>query len=260
MSHVASDHKPTSETTPDVLFPGHDGLRPPKSDALVGVTLELFDGGHPPVSMTFDRDTVNWTSTPDPDVAYPVGSAGYEAIELPSGLIGAQIDHLVSGTSSFAVFDLDGSRAIVNRTRILSGTTKVAERTDVIQYGIGRALKDRFPATDELVGKRIEWRYSDSHLFEHLYLEPNLYAWHGIRGPEAGMGSAEPSVTHKLGDGLYLFSWSEQAIVFNGALVIDVGDTITSAGRLLQWDIDAEETRTIIVGAHGRLLNETVHG
>ena len=117
---------------------------------------------------------------------------------------------------------------------MIRGTSSVAERTEVFEAGIGRPIPASFPKTAELVGKRIHWSYGGTHKFEHIYIEPELYCWHGIKGPEANMGAVEPTTVRKIADNLYLFSWCDRAIPFNGALVIDLIDTPSSAGRPLR--------------------------
>ena len=259
MSTLAADHRRNDTMTPDALFPGHDGLRPDAVDSLAGRTLELHFTGRAPLTCSFGEQQVDWSASPEPNVAFPVGTATYEAILTGGGLLAASVLHSESESSSLYVFDFVRDRVLVVQTRILAGTAGVAEKTVILEAGIGGPLTAPFEPTEELVGKRLYWQYSDTHRFEHLYVEPQLYVWHGIEGPEKGMGGAEPSMTRKIDDSLYLFTWSDQSTAFNGAIVIDLADTPNSAGRIVQWDPARQALRALVVGAVGQVLNTTTY-
>lgn len=257
MSQIATNYKRVDTVTPEKLFPGHDALRADATLSLMGTTQVLHFVDRPPVSLVFDRDIVRWDSAPAPNVAYPMGVASYEAIEVQQGLLAATINHPESGSNALAIFDLLRQRAIIVHTTMINGTSTVAERSVILEAGIGKQLAESFPPTQELVGKRIHWSYGPTHFFEHIYIEPELYVWHGITGPEAGMGAVEPSSVRKIAEKLYLFTWSDRGTPFNGALVLDLNSTPKSAGRLVGWDADKRSISQIIVGATGVLVNET---
>ncbi|MES0090083.1 MULTISPECIES: MoaF C-terminal domain-containing protein [unclassified Mesorhizobium] len=259
MSQIAENYKRLDTVTPDKLFPGHDALRLDATQSLVGTTQVLHFADRPPLSMSFDEKTVRWTSEPAANVAYPVGEASYEAIEVRQGLLAATINHPQSNSNDMVVFDLAGKRAVIVHSVMMAGTSTVAERSLIIEAGIDGEIGERFEPTKELVGKRIHWTYGPTHFFEHIYIEPELYVWHGIIGPEAGMGAVEPTSVRKIAEKLYLFTWSDRATPFNGALVIDLNAAPKSAGRLVGWDADTRLISQVIVGATGVLVNETMY-
>jgi len=257
VSQIAQNYRPLDSITPAKLFPGHDELRPEAIASLAGTSHILHFEGQAPVTYSFGENTVSWVSDPSPNVAFPVGEARYEAVRTRAGLLAATIDHPEGNTNTFAVFDLAGQRVLFVRTTMMRGTSSVAERTELFEAGIGGPIQTPFPKTAELVGKRIHWSYGGTHKFEHIYIEPELYCWHGIKGPEANMGAVEPTTVRKIADNLYLFSWCDRAIPFNGALVIDLIDTPSSAGRLVGWDAEKARISQVIVGATGKLVNVT---
>lgn len=257
MSQIAANYKRLDSITPEKLFPGHDGLRPDAIASLAGTTQVLHFPDRPPVSYSFDAHAVRWTSEAVPNVAFPVGTGTYEAIEVRDGLLAAAIDHPEGNTNTLMIFELAKKRVLAVETTMMAGTTSVAERSRILQAGIGQPIAEPYEQTSELVGKRIHWHYSETHRFEHIYIEPELYVWHGIKGPEANMGAVEPTTVRKIADSTYLFTWSDRAIPFNGALVIDLTSAPKSAGRLVGWDAERRAIRQVIVGATGVLVNET---
>ena len=259
MSQIAENYKRVDTVTPEKLFPGHDALRLDATQQLAGSTQVLYFPGRPPVSYSFEEKTVRWTSEPSANVAYAIGEADYEAIEVQQGLLAATINHPQSNSNDLVIFDLQRKRALVVHTVMVGGTTNVAERSVILEAGIGGDIDEAFEKTTELVGKRIHWSYGPSHFFEHIYIEPELYCWHGITGPEAGMGAVEPTSVRKIAEKLYLFTWSDRGTPFNGALVIDLNARPKSAGRLVGWDPDKRVINQIIVGAIGRVVNETIY-
>ncbi len=257
MSQIAENYKRVDTVTPDKLFPGHDALRLDATRSLIGATLVLHFDDRPAVSYSFGDKTVHWTSEPSANLAYPIGEAAYEAIEVQSGLLAATINHPQSNSNDLIIVDLPRSRALVVHTVMVNGSSTVAERSIIVEAGISGPIAERFEPTTELVGKRIHWSYGPTHFFEHIYIEPELYCWHGITGPEAGMGAVEPTSVRKIAEKLYLFSWSDRGTPFNGALVIDLNGKPKSAGRLVGWDPEKRAISQVIVGATGRLVNET---
>ncbi|MEV5837695.1 MoaF C-terminal domain-containing protein [Nocardia sp. NPDC052112] len=256
-SHT-SGYRPPNDVSMAELFPNHDGLRPAAVDQLASRTIALHWTGGGISTLAFALDTVDIVTTTPGDWTFLDGTLEVEAFPVGQGLIGAVIADPRVQSSYFAVIGAD--HAVVVHTRMASGPTGAAEETRVLQAGVDRPAESELPLSSDLVGKRVYWRYSDTHTFEHLYLEPNRYCWHGLTGPEAGMGGVEPTSAYKIADNLYLFTWSDTSVAFNGTIVIDTtNDEITSKGRLFGWEAAENIGKQIIVGATGRVLNTTDH-
>jgi hypothetical protein len=63
--------------------------------------------------------------------------------------------------------------------------------------------------TRDLIGWRALYRYSPNHLYEHIYLSSERYAWQCLVGEQRGHGDVDLASTWSLGDGLYVFTFRE---------------------------------------------------
>jgi hypothetical protein len=68
------------------------------------------------------------------------------------------------------------------------------------------------------------FRYSPLHLYEHVYLSSERYAWQCLRGEQRGHGDVDLSTLWKFADGLYLFCFRE--------FVIPVADHRRAGGHI----------------------------
>ena len=75
--------------------------------------------------------------------------------------------------------------------------------------------------TDELVGKRVQYVYSQTETYEHIYLSESLYTWQCLRGSERGLADTDRCHYRKIGDELYLFVWREKVIPTLGVVLVD---------------------------------------
>ena len=161
------------------------------------------------MSLSFEDKTVRWTSEPAVNVAYPVGEANYEAIEVRQGLLAATINHPESNSDGRLHVDLISKRAVIVHTVMMSGTSTVAERSVILEAGIGGEIGERFEPTKELVGKRIHWTYGPTHFFEHIYMSRDLYV-SARRHPASGMGAVEPTSVRKIAESFICSPWSDR--------------------------------------------------
>lgn len=255
VSHdVPAAHRAAGDVALTQQFDNHDGYRPEPTDALAGSELTLVPAGSDAtLAVSFGADSLSWGAATGAR-----GAAPYEALAVADDVF-AVAARLGERESVFALLDLPGERVLSIRTRLEDRADGgVAERTAYAQAGIGAPLARPFEPTTDLVGKRILWRYSGTHAFEHIYLNPNSYCWHGVEGPERWIADVDPCRYFDLGDGRYLMSWSETVVPFNGAVVLDLG-AMTSVGRFFGWDTEREEAGQIVVGARGTVLNQTSH-
>ncbi len=89
----------------------------------------------------------------------------------------------------------------------------------------------RHTFTDELVGRAYTWNYGDTLTSMHVYSTPHSYSWTiFMENGALGMQWSSPSQYAKLRDGVYLFSWVEEAcnggqgtIVINTKTMHDAG-------------------------------------
>jgi hypothetical protein len=113
--------------------------------------------------------------------------------------------------------------------------------------------------TDELVGKRIHYVYSQTEEYEHIYLNENLYTWHCLKGVEKGLADTDRCHYYKIGDGLYLFVWREKVVPTLGIVVINL-DRMKTTGKLFGYEgDDFGQLTNAPIGSFATLLNVTRH-
>ena len=116
----------------------------------------------------------------------------------------------------------------------------------------------RHQPTSELVGKRVEYTYSPTERYEHIYLNEDYYTWHCLLGSEKGLGDTDRCHYHKLADDLFLFVWREKIVPTLGVVVVDF-DIMRTVGKIFGYQgSDLDKLANFPVGAHARLLNVTV--
>lgn len=235
------------------LFANHDEFRPPTTDDLVGLELQLHVQDGPRLEIVVEDRTLRWGS----DRILPWGAEGveeYEAVAVRDGLYAVTTARLRENTSALVILDRRAGRVLANLTTFEESDGEVRERTTFLEAGVDGPLREPFSRTTELVGKRVAQRYSTTHAFEHIYLNPNTYAFQGLAGPEAGIAAVDPADYWKLGDELYLLSWHERMRPFNGAVVIDL-TAGHATGRLVGWDERDRRTMQVRTGSTSTLLS-----
>ena len=111
--------------------------------------------------------------------------------------------------------------------------------------------------TAELVGKRVQYAYSQTEAYEHVYLNENLYTWHCLRGSERGLADTDRCHYRKIGDELYLFVWREKIIPTLGVVLVDWRSK-RSNGKLFGYEgSDFRELSTTPIASRATLLNVT---
>jgi hypothetical protein len=147
--------------------------------------------------------------------------------------------------------------------RVAAGRELTSVRASFLHGSIGRPFREGVtrihPATTELVGNRIEYTYSPTERYEHVYLNSGFYTWHCLAGAErtGDVGLADTDRCHhfKLGDKLYLFSWQEKIIPTHGVVIVDL-DAMRTCGKIFGYrGNDFRKLANFPVGARARLLS-----
>jgi hypothetical protein len=148
--------------------------------------------------------------------------------------------------------------------RVVSGKELTGANATFLSGSINEAFDEsktvRHQRTDELIGKRIEYTYSPTERYEHIYLNRGFYTWHCLAGAERkeGVGLADTDRCHyyKLGERLYLFSWQEKIIPTHGVVIVDL-DKMRSTGKIFGYKgNDFGKLTNFPVGARARLLSQ----
>jgi hypothetical protein len=222
----------------DDFAAGIDGNRLPATDSLDGTTLVLTEQGRTPLTLRFaGADQVEWERGD--------GSSGtdwYEAVL-------ARPD-VVFLTLTDRSRPLCACVLVVNRRtgRTLTVSSRIAEepipgRPRVSQLFRPGLLEDMTitgepPApTRDLIGLRALYRYSPNHLYEHVYLSSERYAWQCLVGEQRGHGDVDLATTWGLGDDLYVFTFREFLIPVAATWLYDF-DALRSTGTFFGLGAD----------------------
>ncbi|WP_456284409.1 MoaF C-terminal domain-containing protein [Microbacterium sp. JZ101] len=248
---------------PDVsaMISGFGDPSLPASSALVGQTIDItYDNGWM-VRHVFHTDgELTWTLL-EGDDAGAAGIHPYRAVEVRPGI---QLVDVLKGegprTHSFT-FVLD----------LADGRVTAADSGITIADGIGRTnttfLSGRVVGTgeieprrrsDELVGKRIYYRYSETERYEHIYLNGGTFVWHCISGAEAGLADVDETKAFELADGIVIFFWKEGVMPVESFLVVDL-DEKRSVGRMFCWENSTQSVVHIPFDSRFTILNETTY-
>jgi hypothetical protein len=113
----------------------------------------------------------------------------------------------------------------------------------------------RHSPTTDLVGKRVEYTYSATERYEHIYLNRKFYTWHCLAGSERGLADTDRCHYYKLAPELYLFVWREKIVPTLGIVVVDLRQMKTT-GRIVGYeDFEFGALTSFPVGARARLLS-----
>jgi hypothetical protein len=190
----------------DDFAAGIDGNRLPRTDKLAGTELAITGQ----VRMAFRTgEEVEWWAA---DGTH--GSDWYEAVEVRPDV------HYLTFTD--ASQPLRAGVLVVNwRTgRTVTVTSEIASEPTPGRPRVGQTFLpgvvegvavsgDEPGPTRDLIGLRALYRYSPNHLYEHVYLSSERYAWQCLVGEQCGHGDVDLATTWKLADDLYIFTFRE---------------------------------------------------
>lgn len=109
--------------------------------------------------------------------------------------------------------------------------------------------------TTDLIGKRVQFIYSSKDIYEHIYLNENMYTWHCISGSEKGLSDTDKCFYYKLDEDLYLFIWIEKVIPTMGIVVEDL-NTLRSYGKIYGYEnYSAGKVSNFPVGSYAKIIN-----
>lgn len=227
----------------------------PASAAFTGTALHLPENGRHATTYTFhDAHSLTWTSAGG---EADQGAARYKAIEARPGIF---IIDFVKGEDRDAenvtiIVDRNTGAVTTAVSSFLAEGDKIRSTTRFSHGNVegNAALHSR---SSGLAGKRIYYRYSDVETYEHIYLNAGTFTWHCLRGGEAGLADTDRCLTFDVGDGLYLFFWTEKVMTVEAVLLIDLREQ-RSIGRMFGWDEPAAEPVILPFNSRLTVLNTT---
>jgi hypothetical protein len=188
---------------------GIDGNRAPRTAALAGTILSVDVDGGGRLDLDFvSTDRVRWTSG---DTS---GDDWYEAVEVRPGVFFVTLTFAGEPLRASAlVIDVGRGRTLTIESHIAAAPTpgrpRVSQTFHPGTVAETPALGEPAMPTRDLIGWRALYRYSPNHLYEHIYLSSERYAWQCLVGEQRGHGDVDLASTWSLSDGLYVFTFRE---------------------------------------------------
>lgn len=219
-----------------------DNHTPPRTAVLAGSAhgLHFEDGSATEYRFLSDR-SLAWDNRgrAADGAASGAGRAEYFALEVRPGIY--FVDFVAAATPPTAVsLVLDLGKGIATRltaqlpqtadvgeslaARIARGDELTAVTVEFAAAAVDRPFDEDTPrhrSTADLIGRRVEYTYSPTEQYEHIYLNGDFYTWHCLRGSEEGLADTDRCHYLKLGDDLYLFVWREKIVPTLGAVAVD---------------------------------------
>lgn len=199
-----------------------------------GLSLTLDDGSA--LSLEFAADTVTWSAT---------GAIGAERLTDPYDAVQVREDVTFLNLplesrdreAVTIVWTNRTGRAIVTHSRIdaekVEGEPQVKQDFYAATIDGAETGGEAPGESRDLIGMRNIYRYSPQHLYEHVYMSSERYAWQNLQGVQRGHGDMDLSTVWKLDDGLYLFCFREFRISVASVWLHDLGYNLMTTGIFL---------------------------
>lgn len=234
---------PDDWRTYDEFAAGIDAYRLPNA-SLQGtrLILSLDDGTR--LDLDFGADSVTWTATGAISQSEPA-SDPYDAVPIRRDVTFVNLPLESRERESITVvFSTTTHRALVTRSRIaeqdIPGTPRVHQDFWAGVTDGGEPTGDVPAPSRDLIGKRNVYRYSPHHLYEHVYISSQRYAWQCVEGVQRGHGDMDMSTVWKFADGLYLFCFREFRIAVASVWLHDLGYQLMTTGIFLGLNGEGE--------------------
>lgn len=243
IAELAEDRRGVDEwATYDEFAAGIDTYRLP-SISLAGraLALTLADGGS--LSFSFDDEHATWSATGG--IEAHDASDPYDAVQVRDDVVFLNLPLASREREALTVVWSERTgRAIVTHSRIaaekVEGEPQVKQDFTAATID-GSETSGAEPAESrDLIGMRNLYRYSPEHLYEHVYMSTERYAWQNLQGVQRGHGDMDLSTVWKLDEGLYLFCFREFRISVASVWLHDLGYNLRTTGIFLGINGDGE--------------------
>lgn len=235
--------------TYDEFAAGIDTYRKPNVD-LSGTSLGLTLDDDTTVSLNFDHDEVSWSAQGSFDI--PDGTRDpYDAVAVRDDIIFCNLALRSRDRESYTfIYSTTTHRALVAHSFITD--EEIAESDTRVQQNFWAGVTDQGTPTGEapgpsrdLIGLRNVYRYSPEHLYEHIYVSSQRYAWQNLQGVQRGHGDMDLSTVWKFEHGIYLFCFREFRIAVASVWLHNLGYELTTTGIFLGLNAagEAEHSR-----------------
>ena len=229
------DAAPEEWRTYDEFAAGIDTYRLPSAD-LTGQTLDVVLTDGPTLQLRFrDAATVEWTATGSLEGS---GTDPYDAVSVRDDVVFVNLPFESRARESLTIVYSTTTRRVLGVHSVIA--EQHVEDVPQVQQTFwagelpGGAVTGEAPAASrDLIGKRNIYRYSPSHLYEHVYMSSERYMWQCLQGVQRGHGDVDLSTVWKFDDGLYLFCFREFKIAVASVWLHDLGYALRTTGIFL---------------------------
>ncbi|QDZ14638.1 MoaF C-terminal domain-containing protein [Humibacter ginsenosidimutans] len=238
---AAADPAQDEWRTYDDFAAGIDTYRLPNT-SLAGttVTVTLDDGTS--IRLAFDAEKATWSATGSLTAAEGTTDP-YDAVAVRDDVVFVHLPLTSRDNEAVTlVYSTTTHRATVVHSHIgseqVDGVPRVSQTFWAGVTDGGAATGEVPGPSRDLIGKRNVYRYSPHHLYEHVYLSSQRYAWQCLEGVQRGHGDTDLSTVWKFADGLYLFCFREFRIAVASVWLHDLGYQLMTTGVFLGLDGD----------------------
>ena len=250
----------------DAFAPDNHCLPPVKDMERRALRLHYEDGGY--TSLSFDGGTLEWRSGDDAPL-----TAECVVTRLRPGILFIDFQDPRRPTRSVSLVLNENAGTFIEIAATLptreEAMIPMIERArrglalTAVQSVVRRGTIDRpcsadapLPqATDELLGKRVEYTYSQHERYEHVYLNSRFYTWRCLEGSEQGLTDTDACLYYKIDEQLYLFVWLEKIVPTAGIIMVDLR-ALKTTGKIMGYeDMDFAGVRNFGVGAIAKVLS-----
>lgn len=232
-------HDPATDEwrTYDEFAAGIDTYRLPNTD-LTGTSLVLTLDDGSTLSLAFEVDAVVWSASAALGVGATEGRDPYDAVAARDDVVFVNLPLAsVEREAITVVYSTSSHRALVAHSVIgeeeVEGTPRVRQTFHAAVTDGGDPTGEAPAPSRDLIGKRNVYRYSPHHLYEHVYVSSQRYAWQCLEGVQRGHGDMDLSTVWKFADGLYLFCFREFRIAVASVWLHDLGYDLRTTGIFL---------------------------
>jgi hypothetical protein len=220
--------------TYDEFAAGIDTYRLPNT-AMAGTSLRIALDGGTTLALVFGADAVTWTATGGYAAS---GTDPYDAVAVRDGVVFVNLPLASREREALTiVYSTFSHRALAALSHIsdedVEGTPRVTQRFWAGVTDRGTPTGEAPAPSRDLIGKRNLYRYSPHHLYEHVYVSSQRYAWQCLEGVQRGHGDMDLATVWKFADGLYLFCFREFRIAVASVWLHDLGYQLMTTGVFL---------------------------
>lgn len=209
--------------------------RLPATDALVGRLLKIKLKNDRSVNLAFaSANKVEWTEGGE------VGADWYEAVNVAPDVFFINMTFAARANEDEAfIFSLKTQRVLSVRERVRQADEAPGEPRVAQDYTPG--FIDSAPAvptgmepapTRDLIGLTAHYEYSPNHVYEHVYLSSQRYAWQNLVGVQRGHGDVDMTTAYKFNENQYVFGFRE-FIIPVASIFFYNWETMRSTGKFL---------------------------